>query len=213
MEPESKSRTLFEEMGYKKGFKIIAGTDEAGRGPLAGPVVAAACIFPRYLIVEEIKDSKLLTVEKREELYHFLVDHPQIDLGIGIVENDRIDEINILQASLEAMEIAVKQLKASPDYLLVDGAQLPKTGIFSKGIVKGDKRSQSIGAASILAKYTRDQIMIKHHGKWPEYGFDQHKGYGTKAHREGIEYHGLTVMHRMSFSTNKKALEKQMGWF
>jgi ribonuclease HII len=206
MESKSESRTLFEEMGYKKGFKIIAGTDEAGRGPLAGPVVAAACIFPRHLIVEEIKDSKLLTVEKREELYHFLVNYPQIDFGIGIVENDRIDEINILQASLEAMEIAVKQLKTNPDYLLVDGVQLPKTEILSKGIIKGDKQSQSIGAASILAKYTRDQIMIKHHGKWPQYGFDQHKGYGTKKHLEALTKHGPCPIHRRSFEPIKSML-------
>ena len=196
---ETNERTKFEEAEYKKGYKLIAGIDEAGRGPLAGPVVAAACIMPRGLILNDVKDSKKLSASKREELYHYFVGHPDIKFGVGIVANDRIDEINILKASLEAMTLAVINLPIEPDYLLIDGNQLPPTGILSKAIIKGDSLSQSIGAASIIAKYIRDELMLEYHKKWPEYGFDTHKGYGTKAHLEALQTYGPCSIHRNSF--------------
>lgn len=196
---EQNERTKFEEAEYKRGFKLIAGIDEAGRGPLAGPVVAAACIMPRGLILDDVKDSKQLSASKREELYHYFVDHPDIEFGVGIIPNDRIDEINILRASLEAMTLAVSNLPIEPDYLLIDGNQLPTTRILSKAIIKGDSLSQSIGAASIIAKHIRDELMLEYHKKWPMYGFDKHKGYGTKTHLEALQTYGPCSIHRHSF--------------
>ena len=197
------TKTLFEEKAFKKGHRLIAGVDEAGRGPLAGPVVAAACILPRGLIIEGVDDSKKLTSVQRTELYHIITKHPEIIFGIGIVENDLIDEMNILQASLHAMKLAIQNLSESPDYLLIDGNHLPATHIASKAVIKGDSRSQSIGAASILAKYTRDALMIELHEKWPHYGFDQHKGYGTKKHVDALKIHGPCPIHRRSFEPVK----------
>ncbi len=193
-------KALYEEMGYQRGHKFIAGIDEAGRGPLAGPVVAAACIFPRGLIIPGIDDSKKLTPEKRSELFHILKEHPESDFAVGIVDNVRIDEINILQATMEAMKLAVVGLTHPPDYLLVDGNQVPDTGILSQAIIKGDSRSQIIGAASIIAKETRDALMKGYGEKWPAYGFGQHKGYGTKLHIEALEKHGPCPIHRLSFA-------------
>lgn len=190
-------------MAYEEGYRVIAGVDEAGRGPLAGPVVAAACILPRALLIEGIDDSKQLTSEKREELYRILTTHSEIAFGIGIVEHTRIDEINILNASLEAMALAVQNLKISPDFLLIDGNRLPPTEIAAKAVIKGDSLSQSIGAASIIAKCTRDAIMKKYHQKWPLYGFGQHKGYATELHLETLEKYGPCEIHRRSFAPLK----------
>ena len=197
------NQTLFEEKAFKKGHRLIAGIDEAGRGPLAGPVVASACILPRGLILNGVDDSKKLTPDQRAKLYHIITEHPEIIFGIGIVENALIDEMNILQASLHAMKLAIQDLSESPDYLLIDGNHLPATHIASKAIIKGDSRSQSIGAASILAKYTRDTLMIELHEKWPQYGFDQHKGYGTKKHVDALKIHGPCPIHRRSFEPVK----------
>lgn len=200
--------TKLEEMAYQEGYQIIAGVDEAGRGPLAGPVVAAACIFPRGLVLEGVDDSKKISPIKREEIYQILVSHPEIDFAIGVVEQAQIDVINILQASLAAMAIAVKNLIVEPDFLLVDGNQLPPTGIPSKAVVKGDSLSQSIAAASILAKHSRDQMMLQLHLKWPQYGFDKHKGYATRAHLQAIQKHGPCPIHRKSFEPIKSILAK-----
>jgi ribonuclease HII len=200
--------TKLEEMAYQEGYQIIAGVDEAGRGPLAGPVVAAACIFPRDLVLEGVDDSKKLSPKEREEIYQILVSHPEIDFAIGVVEQAQIDVINILQASLAAMAIAVKNLIVEPDFLLVDGNQLPPTGIPSKAVVKGDSLSQSIAAASILAKHSRDQMMLQLHLEWPQYGFDKHKGYATRAHLQAIQKHGLCPIHRKSFEPIKSILAK-----
>ena len=192
-------RTLFEKAAYQSGCRLVAGVDEAGRGPLAGPVVAAACILPRGLNIERVHDSKKLTPIKREELYHVLTTHPDILFGIGILESDHIDKYNILRASLQAMALAVENLEKEPDYLLIDGNHLPPTHIASKAVIKGDSKSISIGAASIIAKHHRDLIMMDYHKKFPEYGFDRHKGYGTKAHIEALKTHGPCAVHRTSF--------------
>lgn len=193
-------------MAYEEGYQVIAGVDEAGRGPLAGPVVAAACVFSRALVIEGIDDSKKLTPKEREELYQVLVSHPEIDFAIGIVEHSQIDAINILQASLEAMAIAVKNLAIEPDFLLVDGNQRPPTEIALKTVIKGDSLSQSIAAASILAKYSRDQMMLQFHQEWPQYGFDKHKGYATRSHFQAIQEHGPCPIHRKSFEPIKSLL-------
>ena len=192
-------QNFFEESAYNAGRRLIAGVDEAGRGPLAGPVVAAACILPRGLQIEGIDDSKKLTPEKREELYHVLTNHPDIHYGIGILESTVIDKINILQAALRAMALAVGELEVEPDYLLIDGNHLPPTHIAAKAVIKGDSRSLSIGAASIIAKHYRDILMKQFHEKYPHYGFDRHKGYGTKGHVEALRAYGPCPIHRTSF--------------
>ena len=197
------SRTHFEERAYQKGHRLIAGVDEAGRGPLAGSVVTAACILPKGLILEGIDDSKKLSPGKRQELYQAITEHPDILYGIGIVDSEQIDSINILQASLHAMNLAVENLPEVPDYLLIDGNHLPPTRIAALAVIKGDSRSLSIGAASILAKYTRDTLMLQLHQEWPMYGFDKHKGYGTKAHVEAIQIYGPCPIHRRSFEPIK----------
>ena len=193
------SQTQFEESAYSAGRRLIAGVDEAGRGPLAGPVVAAACILPRGLVIEGVDDSKKLTPAKRKELYHILTKHPDIIFGIGVVESGLIDEMNILRASLHAMALAVKELSEEPDYLLIDGNHLPPTHIASKAVIKGDSLSVSIGAASIIAKHYRDLLMIEYHEKFPHYGFDKHKGYGTKMHIDALKTHGPCLIHRTTF--------------
>lgn len=205
------SKTHFEERAYQKGHRLIAGVDEAGRGPLAGPVVAAACILPNGLILEGVDDSKKLTPEKREELFHIITSHADIMFGIGIVESDQIDEMNILQASLHAMDLAVQNLPEKPDYLLIDGNHLPPTRIAAQTVIKGDSHSQSIGAASIIAKYTRDSLMIELHAEYPMYGFDQHKGYGTKMHVEAIKLHGPCPVHRRSFEPVKSLTQVEFS--
>ncbi len=203
-------KTLLEESAYQKGRRLIAGVDEAGRGPLAGPVVAAACILPRGLLIAGVDDSKKLTPEERKTLYHTLTTHPDILFGIAIVECDAIDKMNILRASLHAMALAVKELPEEPDYLLIDGNHLPPTHIASKAVIKGDSRSQSIGAASIIAKHYRDLLMIEYHKEFPEYGFDQHKGYGTKKHVEALKNYGPCRIHRTSFEPVKSLVANLM---
>ncbi|MBF5059496.1 ribonuclease HII [Candidatus Neptunochlamydia vexilliferae] len=194
---------LLEESAYKQGHRLIAGVDEAGRGPLAGPVVAAACILPRGLQIEGVDDSKKLTPKEREKLYHILTTHPDILFGIAVVDHEVIDKMNILRASLHAMALAVKELPEEPNYLLIDGNHLPPTHIAAKAVIKGDSRSQSIGAASIIAKHHRDLLMVEYHKEFPEYGFDAHKGYGTKKHVEALKKHGPCRIHRTSFEPVK----------
>lgn len=191
--------TIFEKKARTKGFLCIAGVDEAGRGPLAGPVVAAACILPEALFLRGIDDSKKLTPEERESLYEKIKENPEIHYGIGIVSSLIIDQINILRATMAAMVAAVKQLQKKPDYILVDGNQLPSFDVPCEGIVAGDTLSQSIMAASIIAKYTRDQIMLQCHLEWPQYGFKAHKGYGTPQHLEALKLHGPCPIHRKTF--------------
>ena len=183
----------------EKGFEKIAGVDEVGRGPLAGPVVAAACILPEGYILRGINDSKKLTEEQRFSLYQELISQPGIDYAIGVVEAAEIDELNIHKASQEAMVRAVKRLRNTPHFLLVDGPHTPPIDIPAAGIVDGDAKVQVIAAASIIAKVTRDNIMIGYHDLYPGYGFKDHKGYGTAKHLMALSELGPTPIHRMSF--------------
>ncbi len=180
------------------GFIQIAGVDEAGRGALAGPVVAAAVILPTDCQIEGLTDSKLLTPNQREVLVD-KIHSVAISIGTGSADNRTIERINILQASLLAMKHAVQQLTPKPDYLLVDGSKLPDIDIPSEAIPKGDFLSISIAAASVVAKTTRDRLMIEYDAKYPNYGFRQHKGYPTALHRQAIAQFGATAIHRNTF--------------
>ena len=183
-----------------------AGLDEAGRGPLAGPVVAAAvAIDPKFKnCFSKIKDSKKLTPQKREEIYVAMRNHPQIEWGTGRVSEKVIDRINILEATKLAMERAVKSLekKCSVDFLLIDGNLSINSEIPQKSIIKGDEKVFSCALASIVAKVTRDRMMLRYHGRHPQYGFDKHKGYPTKLHREKIKGWGFSKIHRRSFKVS-----------
>ena len=194
--------TSFERKALDAGYSVIAGIDEAGRGPLAGPVVAAACLFSLDTYIEGVNDSKKLSPKKRERLYGEILSLP-IGYGIGIIDVATIDEINIYQATLRAMEEAVKALSTAPDYLLVDGMPLNSLGIPSEKIIKGDTKSHTIASASILAKVTRDMMMQEYDIRWPEYGFAKHKGYGTRQHIEALKKHGPCPIHRLTFEPIK----------
>ena len=182
---------------YEKGYKLIAGIDEVGRGPLVGPVVTAAVILPKDFDSAEINDSKKLSEKKREYLYDIIMNNA-ISVGIGIIDNKRIDEINILNATKEAMFMAIKNLKVTPDYILIDAVKLD-TDVNSLSIIKGDQKSLSIAAASIIAKVTRDRMMYELDRLYPEYDFKNNKGYGTKSHISAIEKYGILDEHRLSF--------------
>ena len=183
---------------YAEGYKMICGVDEAGRGPLAGPVCAAAVILPKGLELPGLNDSKKLTDKKRRELFP-IIKEQAIAYGIGLSSHEEIDEINILQATYLAMERAIAQLEGKADFALIDGNRAKDFGLPVRTVVKGDSLSASIAAASILAKVTRDDIMMEMAEKYPEYGFDVHKGYGTKAHYEALRAHGHSPIHRMTF--------------
>ena len=189
----------FEERYSSMGFTNIAGVDEAGRGPLAGPVVAASVIMPDEEILY-INDSKKLSPKKREELYQ-IIKEKAVSYGIGIVGAEKIDEINILQATYEAMRMAIADMEVKPDILLNDAVKIPHLTVKQVPIVKGDAKSISIGAASILAKVTRDHMMMLYDKEFPGYGFAAHKGYGTKAHIEAIKEKGPCFIHRKTFIT------------
>jgi ribonuclease HII len=182
----------------KKGLTLVAGIDEAGRGPLAGPVVAAAVILPIGKKIEGVNDSKKLSEKMRNKLYDIIIKEA-VDYGIGIVDSDIIDEINILNASKLAMINAVKNLKIPPDYLLIDAVKLD-IEIPQMSIIKGDQKSLNIAAASIIAKVTRDNILAEYDKEYPEYGFNSHKGYGTSAHYDAINNSGIIEgFHRKTF--------------
>ena len=181
--------------------KLIAGCDEAGRGPLAGPVVAAAVIFDRKTFHPEINDSKKVSEKKREELFGWIIDHC-LSYGAGIIQHDEIDEINILQASLKAMKTAVDKLSPKPQLILIDGNKTFLSEIATKTVVKGDAKSFSIAAASIIAKVTRDRIMRTAAEQYPEYFWSQNKGYPTQAHIEAVKKHGASPLHRRTFLRN-----------
>lgn len=183
------------------GTKILAGIDEAGRGPLAGPVVAAAVIFDKDFYIEGIDDSKKLTAGKREELYSEIIDNA-LSVKTSVIEQHLIDEINILQAALKAMQKSFKKLKPRPELLLVDGNKMFPTRTPFVTVVGGDSKSFSIAAASIIAKVTRDRIMVKLSEKYPEYKWHKNKGYGTREHIEAIKKFGATPYHRKSFLKN-----------
>jgi ribonuclease HII len=188
----------FEEKARRQGFQVIAGLDEAGRGPLAGPVVAAAVVLPRTRTLKGIADSKTLKAEQREKALS-LIRKRALGIGIGIVEAEEIDRLNILQASLKAMELALQNLSLSPDCLLIDGLHTLRFPLSQQAIPKGDGRCLSIAAASIVAKVTRDRLMVAYHEKYPEYNFARHKGYGTREHLRAIRDHGSCPLHRQSF--------------
>ena len=184
-----------------KEFSYIAGVDEAGRGPLAGPVVAASVILPQDAFLPFLNDSKKVSEKRRDVLYDEIKD-TAIAYGIGIVSNSSIDEINILQATYEAMREAVKSLSKTPDILLVDAVNIPDINIKQVGIVKGDAKSVNIAAASILAKVTRDRIMSEYDKIYPEYGFASNKGYGTALHINALKEYGPCNIHRKTFIGN-----------
>ncbi|BDU51092.1 ribonuclease HII [Haliovirga abyssi] len=192
----------------KEYNKIVVGVDEAGRGPLAGPVVAAAVIINDYSGLEEINDSKKLTEKKREKLYEVIMKNCEV--GVGIVREKEIDTINILNATFKAMREAISQIKRDFDIILVDGdKKIREYENTQEAIIKGDGKSVSIAAASVIAKVTRDRIMVEFSDKYPEYGFEKHKGYGTKQHREKLLEIGPCEIHRKSFL--KKILGDKKG--
>lgn len=190
---------IFENEARSLGFSAIAGIDEAGRGPLAGPLFAAACMIPKGLLFFGIDDSKKLSPKKRLSLFEELTTNRDVVYSVASVSNKEIDRINIHQATIMAMLQAVAGLLQNPDYLLVDGLKLPHPTIPCKRIIRGDELSQSIAAASIIAKVSRDKVMEEYDRNWPEYGFKNHKGYGTKEHLEAIKKYGPCTFHRMTF--------------
>lgn len=187
-----------EDSFYAQGYRVICGVDEAGRGPLAGPVCAAAVILPKYLEIPGLTDSKKLTDKKRRELFP-LIQEQAVAYGIGLASQEEIDEINILQATFLAMERALSQLDVRPDMVLIDGNRERDFGVPVQTVIKGDSLSANIAAASILAKVTRDNLMVELAKQYPQYGFEIHKGYGTKAHYEALRQYGASPIHRRSF--------------
>ena len=196
---------LFEKKAFQKGFSRIAGIDEAGRGPLAGPVVSAAVIIPISLQIPGISDSKKLSPQKRDYLYEKIYDSA-VSVGIGIVDPFEIDRINILQAALLSMAMAVENLVPQPDCLLIDGTFLISSTLPQEAIPKGDALSASIAAASIIAKVTRDRLMERYHEDYPQFEFSKHKGYPTKAHKQAIQKFGCCPIHRRTFKGVKEYL-------
>ncbi len=187
------------EDGYiQKGCTAICGVDEAGRGPLAGPVCAAAVMLPPHVEIPGLNDSKKLSDKKRRELFP-IIQEKAMAYGIAFASHEEIDEINILQATYLAMERALAQLPVRPDMVLIDGNRTKDFGLPVQTVIHGDSLSASIAAASVLAKVTRDNLMLEMARSFPEYGFEIHKGYGTKAHYEALEIHGPCKIHRMTF--------------
>lgn len=183
---------------FEKGIRLICGVDEAGRGPLAGPVCAAAVILPPHIEIPGLNDSKKLTDKRRRELFP-IIKEQAVAYGIGLASHEEIDSINILQATYLAMERAIAQLQVKPELALIDGNRTKDFGIPVETVVKGDSLSASIAAASILAKVTRDDLMVTAAEEYPQYQFEIHKGYGTKAHYAALTAHGPSPIHRMSF--------------
>lgn len=188
----------FFEKKYEASYSAICGVDEAGRGPFAGPVVAGAVILPKDCTIMYLNDSKKLNAEKRDLLYDEIKEKA-LAYGVGIVSPERIDEINILEATYEAMQQAISNMEITPDLVLADAVTIPKITMKQVGIIKGDAKSVSIAAASILAKVTRDRLMVEYDTIFPGYGFASHKGYGSKAHIEAIQELGPCPIHRRSF--------------
>ncbi len=188
----------YEQEALNRGYTSICGVDEAGRGPLAGPVCAAAVILPENTLIEGVNDSKKLTEKKREALFD-VIKQTAISYSIAYASVDEIESMNILNATMLAMKRAVEGLDKKADYAMIDGNRLPELSIDSECIVKGDAKSISIACASILAKVSRDRLLYKYAEEYPMYGFDKHKGYGTKAHTEALREYGPCPYHRMSF--------------
>ena len=193
-----KNMWQFEEELFAQGYKLVCGVDEAGRGPLAGPVCAAAVILPANLVIPGLDDSKKLSDKRRRELFP-IIKEQAIAYGIGLASHEEIDEINILQATYLAMERAIAQLTETPEYALIDGNRAKDFGLPVKTVVKGDSLSANIAAASVLAKVTRDILMEEAAVEYPGYGFEIHKGYGTRAHYDALRTLGASPIHRNTF--------------
>ena len=193
-----KNMWQFEEELFAQGYQLVCGVDEAGRGPLAGPVCAAAVILPPHLEIPGLDDSKKLSDRRRRELFP-IIKEQAIAYGIGLASHEEIDEINILQATFLAMERAIAQLQIKPEYALIDGNRTKDFGLPVKTVVKGDSLSANIAAASVLAKVTRDMLMEEAAVEYPGYGFEIHKGYGTRAHYDALREKGPSSIHRMTF--------------
>ena len=193
---------FYENEAHEKGFKVVCGVDEAGRGPLAGPVCAAAVILPDGFIPAGLDDSKKLTEKKRELLYDEIIANA-VSYSVAYGTLQEIEEFNILNATYFAMNRAIAGLSVKPDFALIDGNRIPKNiEVSATAIVKGDSKSASVAAASVLAKVTRDRLLYEYDREYPQYGFAKHKGYGTKAHYEAIEKYGVCEYHRVSFLKN-----------
>ena len=196
----------YERAAMRQGARIVAGVDEAGRGPLAGPVVAAAVILPDGYKLPGLNDSKQLSAEQRDVFFLTLTNDPIVRFGVGIVEAEWIDRINILQATHRAMAEALRRLPVPPDHVLVDGLPVKTLAFPQTAIVKGDARSFSIAAASVIAKVTRDRLMLALHARYSAYGFDQHKGYPTPEHLAALRAHGPCPEHRRTFGPVREKL-------
>ncbi len=190
--------TSNEERLYAAGYRAICGIDEAGRGPLAGPVVAAAVILPQDCSLPGLRDSKKISPRKREHFFE-KISQTARSIGVGIVDHEMIDDINILQATYLAMQRGLEALHIPADYLLIDALKLSKVKLPQEGIIHGDDLSLSIAAASVIAKVTRDRLMLAYHERFPQYGFDRHKGYGTREHLQHIKNFGPCPIHRTTF--------------
>ena len=197
----------YEKKAYKNGAQIIAGIDEAGRGPLAGPVVAAAAILPPNFKHRTLTDSKQLSEQQREEIYAELTATAEFYWAVGISDVEVIDQYNILRATWRAMQLALDGLYIHPDHVLVDGLRVPLIDVEQTAIVKGDAKSFSIAAASVIAKVTRDRMMLKVHEQYPQYNFARHKGYGTPEHLAALGQYGPSPVHRRSFAPVRQAIE------
>ena len=198
--PETEQSPLFfEELARRSGYRAVAGIDEAGRGPLAGPVVSAAVILPETFDLPGLNDSKQISEKMRNVLFP-LIYAQAVAFGIGVSRAEEIDAVNILQATLKSMSRAIGRLSLAPDYLLIDGITPIPIGIEQKTLKKGDSRSLSIAAASVVAKVVRDRIMLSYDRNYPQYGFAGHKGYGSQKHRDAIADHGPCVCHRRTFA-------------
>lgn len=205
IEPSAPDPFFFEALARKNGYNLIAGVDEAGRGPLAGPVVAAAVILPQGIDLPGVRDSKKMAEKSRREAFSVILS-AALAAGIGVVSSRYIDEFNILKAALEAMKRAILALDHEPDFLLIDGIQKVSLPTPQECLKKGDARSRTISAASVLAKVYRDRIMLAYHNMYPHYGFDRHKGYGTKRHMEALRKYGPSPVHRLTFKGVKENL-------
>ena len=204
------SQLWYEKKLWKEGLELIAGVDESGRGPLAGPVVAAAVIFPPEINLKGIRDSKKLLPQKREELFDKIF-NSALSIGIGVVDQKEIDRINILNATLAAMHLAILDLNITPEFVLVDGnRKIPELGIPQLPIIGGDNLSLFVASASIVAKVTRDRLMLRYNKTYPQFCFDRNKGYCTKSHVEALKTYGPCEIHRSSFRT-VKFLQRKKG--
>jgi ribonuclease HII len=203
----------FERKYWDEGAELVAGVDEAGRGPLAGPVVAAAVVFPPNVYIDGVNDSKRLSEKRREVLFHQIYEQA-VSVGVGVVSHEVIDQINIFQASILAMRKAVDRLSVIPQVILADGISFTHDSLRYQNIVHGDSQSFAIAAASIVAKVTRDHLMREFHEVFPAYGFDRHKGYGTARHFDAIRQFGLCAIHRRSFHmpTNEHGHRVEEPW-